>query len=52
MKQTHWDCGDLVNCAARHLTKGSYVGNGKGWHGCIDQVKVLFWSIGAVPHQD
>ena len=52
MKQTHWDCGDLVNCAARHLTKGSYVGNGKGWDGCIDQVKVLFWSIGAVPHQD
>ena len=52
MKQPHWDCCGLVNCAARHLTKGSYVGNGRGWDGCINQVMVLFWSIGALPHQD
>ena len=45
MKQPHWDCGDLVNCAVHHLTTGSYVGNGRGWDGCIVQVKVFLWSI-------
>ena len=36
MEQPHYEYSDVVNLAAGHPSRGSYMGNGRGGDGCSE----------------